>query len=64
MLMTEFDINVAKEVWMEEAREEGDARRALITARNLLMRGHSLEEAAEITDYPVETLKEQLGIAD
>jgi hypothetical protein len=80
MLMTEFDINVAKEVWMDEAWQDGKAegkaegieigeargetRGKLIIARNLLMRGYSLEDVAEITDYPIETLKEKLGIAD
>jgi hypothetical protein len=71
MLMTEFDIDVAKEVWMDEAWQDGKvegieigkAKGALITARKMLARGYSVEEAAELTDYQVETLKKELGLA-
>jgi predicted transposase/invertase (TIGR01784 family) len=64
MLMTEFNIDIAKEVWMEEAREDGEARGKLATARKMHRRGRPLNEIAEDTDLPLETLKTELGIAD
>jgi hypothetical protein len=60
MLMTEFDINVAKEVWMDEAREEGeargDARRALATALAMIIDGFPVETASKYSGIPIDEL--------
>jgi predicted transposase/invertase (TIGR01784 family) len=64
MLMTEFNIDVAKEVWMEEAREEAREEVKLATARKLRRRGRPLSEIAEDTELSIETLKKEFGIAD
>jgi predicted transposase/invertase (TIGR01784 family) len=64
MLMTEFNIDIAKEVWMEEARQDGialgeargEARKALETARAMINYGDPIEKAALITGIPIDEL--------
>jgi hypothetical protein len=56
MLMTEFNIDVAKEVWMEEAREEGEARGKLATALAMIAYGDPIEKAAHITGISTDEL--------
>jgi hypothetical protein len=65
MLMTEFNIDVAKEVWMEEARQDGielgeargEARGKLETARAMLSYGDPIEKVALITGIPADELR-------
>jgi predicted transposase/invertase (TIGR01784 family) len=65
MLYTEFNIDIAKEVWMEEGREDGieigeargEARGKLETARAMLDYGDPIEKAALITGIPVDELR-------
>jgi hypothetical protein len=71
MLMTEFNIDVAKEVWMEEAREygkaegiaEGEARKAIETARAMLHYGDPIEKAALITGIPIDELRLHIKVS-
>jgi hypothetical protein len=53
MLMTEFNINIAKEVWQEEAREE----RAVEFARKLLRRRRPIVEIIEDTGLTREEIE-------
>jgi predicted transposase/invertase (TIGR01784 family) len=65
MLMTEFNIDVAKEVWMEEAREDGielgkargRAEGKLETALAMVNYGDSVEKAAHITGITADELR-------
>ena len=59
MLFTEFNLEEAKEEWLEEFREE-ERERFLEFARAMLADGDSLEKIARITGLPLETLKEKL----
>ena len=56
MLLAEFDINIAKEVWQQEAFEEGYAEGYAIgrmeIARNLYVLG-----------VPVETIQRAMGLS-
>jgi hypothetical protein len=53
MLMTEFNINIAKAVWQEEAREE----RAVEFARKLLRRRRPIDEIIEDTGLTREEIE-------
>jgi hypothetical protein len=48
MLLTEFDINVAKDVWLEEGREEGREEGIRLIVRNALGKNKSPEEIADV----------------
>jgi hypothetical protein len=67
MLMTEFNIDVAKEVWMEEARQDGielgEARKALETARAIINYGDPIEKAAHITGIPIDELRLHIKVS-
>jgi hypothetical protein len=56
MLMTEFNIDIAKEVWMEEAREMGETRGKLNTARAMMSDGIPVEAASKYTGLPVDEI--------
>jgi len=64
MLLEEWNIDDAKEVWQEEAREEGREEglmkgreeSSLTIARNLLLKGSTLEFVQEITGLDPETI--------
>ena len=62
MLFTEFNLEDAKQVWREEAIEEGIEKGKLEDARAMFMEGDSLEKIARITKLPVESLKEKLRV--
>jgi hypothetical protein len=80
MLMTEFNIDIAKSVWMEEAREDGikigeargeaqgeargEARGKLETARAMIKYGDTFEKAALITGIPVGELRRRIKAPD
>jgi predicted transposase/invertase (TIGR01784 family) len=57
MLTTEWNWDTAKEVWQEEAREEGREEGVLTTARNALEEGLSVEMVQKITDLSLETIE-------
>jgi hypothetical protein len=65
MIFTEFNIDVAKEVWMEEARQDGreagieigEARKALEVARTIINYGDPIEKAALIAGIPIDELR-------
>ena len=59
MLFTEFNLEEAKEVWLEEFREE-ERERLLGVARAMFTDGDSLEKIARNTGILLETLKEKL----
>jgi hypothetical protein len=65
MLMTEFNIDVAKEVWMEEALQDGieigESRGKLETARAMIDYGDPVEKAARITGIPAGELRRCLS---
>ena len=66
MLFTEFNLETAKEVWLEEGREEGREegieigeargveRKAIDMAKKLLANGFTLEQASEYTELSIE----------
>jgi len=56
MLFTEFKMEEAQQVWLEEGREEG----RLETARSMFADGDSLEKIARNTGMPLDSLKEKL----
>ena len=53
MLLTEWNIEEAKEVWWEEAREE----REMEIARNAFAEGASIEFVQKITGLDTETIQ-------
>ena len=57
MLMGEWNWDDAKEVWQEEAREEGREEEKLIIARNLLAKGSTHEFIHKITSLDLEIIK-------
>jgi predicted transposase/invertase (TIGR01784 family) len=58
MLITEWNWDIAKEVWQEEAREEGFEEGILTTARNALEEGLSVETVQKITGLSLETINQ------
>ncbi|GHV55569.1 hypothetical protein AGMMS49579_18790 [Spirochaetia bacterium] len=58
MLLTEWNWDDAKVVWQREAREEGEKKKALETAKNFLGMGLSQEQVAKGTGLDMETIKE------
>jgi predicted transposase/invertase (TIGR01784 family) len=58
MLTTEWNWDTAKEVWQEEAREEGFEEGILTTARNALEEGLSVETVQKITGLSLETIEQ------
>ena len=56
MLLTEWNWDDAKEVWQEEAREEGRAESIRDIAINLLAKGSAPEFIQEITGLDIETI--------
>ena len=57
MLLTEWNWDDAKEVWREEAWEEGREERELEIARNALAEGSAVEFIQKITGLSLETVK-------
>ena len=66
MLFTEFNLEDAKRVWLEEGiekgREEGIEIGMLKTAKAMFKDGDSLEKIARNTGIPLESLKEKLFV--
>ena len=70
MLLTEWNLEDAKQVWREEAREEGieegiekgREERDFEIARTMFAEGDSLEKIARVTGKPLELLKEKLRV--
>ena len=66
MLFTEFNLEDAKQVWLEEGREEGreegGVEKGLKIARAMFEDGDSLEKIARNTEIPLDSLKEKLLI--
>jgi len=62
MLFTEWKLEEAQQVWLEEGREEGREERELEMARAMFADGDSLEKIARVTKKPVELLKEKLHV--
>jgi predicted amidohydrolase len=69
MMYTEFNIDIAKEVWMEEAREDGieigeargEARKALETARAMISDGLPVEAASKYSGIPADELRRHVA---
>jgi len=57
MLLTEWNIEDAKEVWCEEAREEGLKEGREEIARNALAKGYPLDTIHDITGLDMEAIK-------
>jgi len=57
MILEEWNIDDAKEVWQEEAREDGQAIEKVNIARNALAKGLPIEMIHEITGLDLETIK-------
>ena len=45
----------------KEGRQEGDIERAKKTARNMLKRGTSVKDVAEILELPLDTIESWMG---
>jgi len=58
MLLTEWKLEEAQQVWFEEGSEE----RGLKIARAMYAEGDSLEKIARVTEQPLELLKEKLRV--
>ncbi|MDR2101512.1 MAG: hypothetical protein LBP43_02970 [Treponema sp.] len=56
MLLSEGNIDEAKEVWREEAREEGRKQAYLEFAKKALSKGIPVEVVQELTDLDVDTI--------
>jgi predicted transposase/invertase (TIGR01784 family) len=57
MLLTEWNWDDAKEVWQEEAREEGREDEREKIAKNMKARGRPLEEISEDTGLSIEEIE-------
>ena len=57
MDITKWNIEEAKEVWREEALEEGREDKAMEIAQNALAEGFSVEAIQKITGLDLETIK-------
>jgi len=57
MLLTEWNTEDAKEVWYEEGREEGREEGIVLTARNALAKGISLNVVRDITGLDIEAIE-------
>jgi predicted transposase/invertase (TIGR01784 family) len=57
MLLTDWNWDDAKEVWQEEAWEEGRNEREIEIARNALAEGFSLESVQKITGLSIEMIE-------
>ena len=62
MLFTEFNIEDAKQVWREEAFEEGIEKGKLEDARAMFLEGFDFETISRVTKLPMEFLKEKLRV--
>ena len=62
MLFTEFKLEDAQQVWLEEGIENGRMEVRLEIATEMLADGVSLEKIARNVRWPLETLKEKLCI--
>jgi hypothetical protein len=56
MLLTEWNIDEAKVVWQEEAREEAWEERNEAIAKNALNEGASIEFVQKITGLDIDTI--------
>jgi hypothetical protein len=56
MLLTEWNIDEAKAVWQEEAREEAWEERGEAIAKNALAKGLPLDTISEITGLDIDTI--------
>ena len=57
LLNAEFDIDIAKDVWQEEARQEGRVDGHYEVARKLLKRKRPIEEIIEDTSLSREEIE-------
>ena len=62
MLLTEWKLEEAQQVWFEEGREEGREEERLEIAREMFADGDNLEKIARNTKIPLDTLKEKLTV--
>ena len=66
MLLTEWKLEEAQQVWREEGIEEGIEKgreeRDFEIARTMFAEGDSLEKIARVTEQPLELLKEKLRV--
>jgi hypothetical protein len=58
MLFVEFDIDAAKEVWLEEGMEKGEKKKAVEMAKKAIKKGLSLEDIADLTELNTDIIKE------
>ena len=58
MLLTEWNWDDAKEVWQEEAREEGHIQEKLEIARKMKNAGRPISEIEEFTGLSSESIKD------
>ena len=58
MLLTEWNWDDAKEVWQEEAREEGENKKALEIARKMKNAGRPIVEIEEFTGLSSEVIQQ------
>jgi predicted transposase/invertase (TIGR01784 family) len=57
MLLTEWNLDDAKEVWLEEGVEKGREERDMEIIHNALSKGFSLEQVCDITGLDMETIR-------
>ena len=57
VLMTEYDEEIAKKVWREEAFEEGIEKGMIITAKNALKKGATIDFIKDITGFNETVIK-------
>ena len=62
MLFTEWKLEEAQQVWLEEGREEGREEERLEMARAMFAEGDSLEKIARVTKQTLGLLKEKLRV--
>jgi hypothetical protein len=62
MLLTEWNLDDAKEVWYEEGREEGREEGLIVAARNALLKGMPVEGNHDITELDIEAIQSLNGV--
>lgn len=58
MLALEWNLDDAKQAWIEDGMERGRAEEREALAIKMLRKGKSFDEVSEFTDLPVQQLEE------
>ena len=64
MLTLEWDLNEAKQAWREDFLEEGRDMEKESIARKMIQRGNSIDDIHDLTDLPIDRIKQLIAQLD